>query len=389
MTGNPDTDAHALKRQSPHPRNDLAGLDFAAFSAWCAGVAGHHPRFHRASYRQVMDCGRWAPGELPLWREAEATSPGTIAALSAAAADMQRPLATSARETVDPQHGLTVKVLSRLHDDREVESVLIPMRRGSYHTICVSSQVGCKMGCTFCQTARMGLVRQLAAHEIVGQVLTVVAQTGIRPRNLVFMGMGEPLDNLDEVARAVAVLTDGNGLRMSASHITISTVGRVDQFPRLVALDLLRVNLAVSLTAGDDALRSRLMPVNRTWNLQALKHALLALPLPPGRRLLISYVLIAGLNDTPGHADSLIAWLSGLTALVNLIPLNPIPGYHEQASPAPAVADFRARLIAAGVAVRLRQTKGDAVMAACGQLGHARRPVTPRPDPGALTVESD
>jgi 23S rRNA (adenine2503-C2)-methyltransferase len=188
------------------------------------------------------------------------------------------------------------------------------------------------------------------------------------------MGMGEPLDNLEAVAGAVAVLTDSCGLRLAARHITISTVGRVDQFPRLAALGLLRVNLAVSLSAPDDALRSRLMPVNRSWDLSALKQALLALPLPRTRRLLISYVLIAGVNDSPAQADALATWLSGLRAQVNLIPLNPIPGSHQRPAADAARELFRTRLLAAGVEVRLRATKGDGVMAACGQLGTARTP---------------
>jgi 23S rRNA (adenine2503-C2)-methyltransferase len=220
----------------------------------------------------------------------------------------------------------------------------------------------------------MGLVRQLGAHEIVGQVLAAAVHTGITPRNLVFMGMGEPLDNLDAVAAAVEVLTDTNGLRLAARHITISTVGRVDQFPRLAELGLLRVNLAVSLSAAEDVLRSSLMPVNRTWNLSTLRAALGGLALPRGRHLLISYVLIDGVNDSPAAAEALVRWLSGLPALVNLIPLNPIPGNAQRPAQPPAVAQFRQQLLAAGVPVRLRQTKGDGVMAACGQLGTARRP---------------
>jgi 23S rRNA (adenine2503-C2)-methyltransferase len=374
MPGNRDGNVDALKRQPAAPRADLAGMTFAAFSAWCQGLVGHHPRFHRAAYRQLMQGGRWAPVEVALWREAEATSPGTIAALGAAAAALQHPVVVAERAAADAEHGRTVKLQLRLHDGREVESVLIPMGRGAHHTVCVSTQVGCKMGCTFCHTARMGLVRQLATHEIVGQLLAVVGHTGITPRNLVFMGMGEPLDNLEAVAGAVAVLTDSCGLRLAARHITISTVGRVDQFPRLAALGLLRVNLAVSLSAPDDALRSRLMPVNRSWDLSALKQALLALPLPRTRRLLISYVLIAGINDSPAQADALATWLSGLRAMVNLIPLNPIPGSHQRPAADAARELFRARLLAAGVEVRLRATKGDGVMAACGQLGTARTP---------------
>ncbi len=372
MAGHGDGNDGELKRQPNPPRADLAGLTFAAFSAWCGTVVGHHPRFHRAAYRQLMQDGRWAPAEVALWREAEVTSPGTITALAAAASALQRPQLVGEHRADDPVHGPTVKLQLRLHDGREVESVLIPMGRGAHHTICVSTQVGCKMGCAFCQTGRMGLVRQLTAHEIVGQLLAVAGHTGIVPRNLVFMGMGEPLDNLEAVAEAVAVFSDHCGIGLAARHITISTVGRVDQFPRLAALGLLRVNLAVSLSAADDDLRSRLLPVNRTHNLAALKQGLLALPLPRARRLLISYVLIAGVNDDEAQADALAEWLNGLRAQVNLIPLNPVPGYDQQAASAAACERFRRRLRAAGIEVRLRATKGDAAMAACGQLGSAR-----------------
>jgi 23S rRNA (adenine2503-C2)-methyltransferase len=229
------------------------------------------------------------------------------------------------------------------------------------------------MGCTFCHTATMGLVRQLAAHEIVGQVLAVQARTGRRPRNVVFMGMGEPLDNLDAVAQAVRVLTDVCGLAIAFDHITVSTVGRVDGLARLPALGLDRVNLAISLSAADDGLRSRLMPVNRVYDLACLRAALAAFPLRPGRRFLISYVLIAGTNDAPAQAAALAKWCAGLPVLVNLIPLNPIPGSCELASPPAGMAAFHAELRRAGVQVRQRRTKGDAVMAACGQLGDPRQ----------------
>jgi 23S rRNA (adenine2503-C2)-methyltransferase len=219
----------------------------------------------------------------------------------------------------------------------------------------------------------MGLVRSLRAHEIVGQVLAVARATGERPRNVVFMGMGEPLDNADEVARAVRVLTQREGLGIAPRHITVSTVGRVDGLARLRELGLDRVNLAVSLGAAEDALRSELMPVNRTAPLAELKRALLALRLPRARRILVSYVLIPGVNDADEHVARLVAWLEGLLALVNLIPFNPIPSRPWRAPTAAEVAAFRDRLDRARVPVRLRTTKGDAVMAACGQLGEAGR----------------
>ena len=369
-----------------HPRVDLAGLPFADFLAWARGLVGHGDRFHRALYRQVLTTGTFAPRSLAAWREAEAQRPGVIAILEAAAAPVQRPTVVRTRAGHDPQHGETIKLVIRLHDGLEAEAVLIPMRaavgQASHHTLCVSSQVGCKMGCAFCHTANMGLVRQLAPHEIVGQYLATVAHTGIVPRNVVFMGMGEPLDNLDAVAQAVAVFTARPGLGLADRHVTISTVGRVDGLARLPALGLSRVNLAVSLTAADDELRSRLMPINRTADLATLKRALLAYPLPADRRLLIGYVLLAGVNDRVVDAERLIAWLAGLRSMVNLIPFNDYAGSAFRRPDDDAILAFRAHLTAAGVHVRLRLTKGDDCMAACGQLGNPglrqRRPAAAR-----------
>ncbi len=349
-------------------RADLLGLTFAEFVGWSRGLVGHADHFHRALYRQLIADGQWQPEQEPRWRDEAAAS--ALPILIAAAAIEQTPTVVSQREAHDPQQGATIKVGLRLHDGAVVEAVLIPMRGGGRHTVCVSSQVGCKMGCSFCHTAKMGLIRSLSAHEIVGQVLAVARHTGVRPRNVVFMGMGEPLDNLDEVAQAVRVLTEVNGFGLGAGHITISTVGRVDGLARWAELGLERVNLAVSLTAADNELRSELMPVNRSADLATLKRALLALPLAKDGRILFSYVLIPGVNDGAAHAAAFLAWLDGLPAMVNLIPFNPIPSRPAWRAPTDdEVFAFRDVLAAAGMSVRLRLTKGDAVMAACGQLG--------------------
>jgi 23S rRNA (adenine2503-C2)-methyltransferase len=352
---------------------DLLGLTFAEFSARVQAAVGHHPRFHRALYRQLMATGRCDPAAEPLWQEAERSCPGVIARLVAALGEVRLPTLVHERSAHDADLGTTRKLVCRLLDGREVEAVLIPMgggpQDGGHATVCVSSQVGCKMGCRFCHTATMGLIRNLSAGEIVAQVLLAMQAGGVRPRNVVFMGMGEPLDNLDAVAQAVRVLTDVVGLALAQRHITISTVGRVDQLARFGALGLTRINLAVSLTAADDALRSELMPVNRVHDLAALKAALLAHPLGRDRRILVSYVLMAGVNDADAQIARLAEWCHGLRALVNLIPFNPIPSRPEQPSAPERIAAIRERLLAAGVPVRLRRTKGDEVMAACGQLG--------------------
>jgi 23S rRNA (adenine2503-C2)-methyltransferase len=363
-------------------RSDLCGLTFAEFAAWSRALVGHEDRCHRAVYRQLVASGRFAPRGLPEWQGA---SGDAIDRLEGAALAAQVPAISAERTAAHPSAGATTKLLVRLHDGHEVESVLIPRRQGAHHTVCVSSQVGCRMGCSFCHTARMGLVRSLSAHEIVGQVvaagLAAHARGAPPPRNVVFMGMGEPLDNLDAVAQAVRVLTDVNGFGLAHRHITISTVGRVDGLARWRDAGLERVNLAVSLTAADDALRSELMPVNRTTDLAALKRALAAIPLAGDRHILVSYVLIPGVNDGAEHAERFLAWLSGLRALVNLIPYNPIPGRAWRAPTADETAAFAHRLHPR-VPVRIRATLGDAVMAACGQLGdpaaRGRRSIAPR-----------
>ena len=355
-------------------RADLCGLDLPAFSRWLKQEVGHSARFHRASYRQVMHQGRWAPMELAPWQEAAATSSDLPDRLAALATPDQAPTISTSRQADDPEHGTTTKVLVRLQDGREAETVHIPMAKGGHHTVCVSSQVGCRMGCTFCHTATMGLVRSLAAHEIIGQVVAITRHAGVAPRNVVFMGMGEPLDNLDAVATAVRILTDPAAFSLAYEHITISTVGRADVLPRLVELGLHKVNLAVSLTVAEDGLRSELMPVNRVHPLAALKTALSAIPLAKGRRLLVSCVVIPGVTDTPALLTALVEWCRGLPVLVNLIPFNPIPSRPAWRAPiADEVQAVRTALDRAGIPVRLRTTKGDAVMAACGQLGDGRR----------------
>lgn len=355
------------------PRTDLLGLDLPTFTAWSRDLVGHADRFHYELYRRMMIDGRFAPDEAPLWREAERASPGICARLQAHAERDQVPPITDTLQAHDDEQGTTSKILCRLADGNAVEAVLIPMHAGGHHTVCVSSQVGCKMGCSFCHTAKMGLIRSLTAHEIVAQVVAVRRATGCRPRNVVFMGMGEPLDNIDAVVQAVRVLTGPAGPSLAHRHITVSTVGRVDVLARWSELGLDHINLAVSLTAADDAVRSELMPVNRLHPLADLKRVLMAIPIPTGRRILISCVVIPGVTDSPAQIRDLITWLHGLPVLVNVIPYNPIPSRDWRGPTMTEITAVVAVLEAAGVAVRLRLTKGDAVMAACGQLGACRK----------------
>jgi 23S rRNA (adenine2503-C2)-methyltransferase len=277
------------------------------------------------------------------------------------------------------QEGETTKLLFRLADDQAIESVLVPMAH--YTTICVSSQVGCRMGCAFCQTGKMGLVRQLTTAEIVAQVYWAKQAARAPVRNVVFMGMGEPLDNFANLARALAVLSDQRGLDIAPKHITVSTVGLGDGIARLANLDQPLLNLAVSLGAPNNELRNRLMPVNHSTPLADLQAILAAYPLHPKRALLISYILIPHVNDTERCADELAGFVAPLRAKVNLIPLNPCPDTPYQPPERRAVDRFRDWLVDRGVFVRRRTPKGQAIMAACGQLG-ARIPPGPPQDKG-------
>lgn len=237
-------------------------------------------------------------------------------------------------------------------------------------TLCVSTQFGCAMGCVFCASGQAGLHRGLGAAEVVYQVL--VARRYLRPeeelRNLVFMGMGEPLHHYDETARAIRLLTHPEGGAMSPRRITVSTVGLVPGIRRLGEDFGGKVGLAISLHAPDDETRSRILPMNRRYPLQELMAALRAYPLPPRRRITIEYTLIAGVNDSDEHARALARLLRPLRVKINLIPMNPIEASDLRAPEPRRVAEFRELLVSAGYSCFVRTRRGDDVSAACGQL---------------------
>jgi 23S rRNA (adenine2503-C2)-methyltransferase len=277
--------------------------------------------------------------------------------------------------------GETVKWLWALHDGTRVETVL--MHYDERSTVCVSSQAGCAMGCGFCATGQAGFDRQLTTGEIVEQVVRAARRArddGHRLSNVVFMGMGEPLANYDATWAAVERFHADLGL--SARHLTVSTVGIVPGIRRLAA-EALPVNLAVSLHAADDALRDELVPINRRYPLSMLMDACAGYLQAKGRRLSFEWALIDGVNDRDRDADLLVARARSLplAAHVNLIPLNPTPGYAVLGSPMRRVRAFRDRLRAGGVNATIRQTRGTEIDAACGQLraAHAAsEPVTLR-----------
>jgi len=235
-------------------------------------------------------------------------------------------------------------------------------------TVCVSSQAGCAMACSFCATGQLGFDRNLSTGEIVEQVVrarAVAAASGRRLGNVVFMGMGEPLANADRVWAAVHVLHDELGI--SARHLTISTVGVVPGITRLASADL-PVNLAVSLHAATDELRNRLVPLGRRYPLGSLVEACEHYVEATRRRLSLEWALIAGTNDTPEQAEALAPLARRLRAHVNLIPLNPTPGYPATGSSPAAVHAFRDRLVDLGVNTTVRRNRGTDIDAACGQL---------------------
>ena len=235
---------------------------------------------------------------------------------------------------------------------------------GGRRTVCVSSQAGCGLGCTFCATGQMGLIRNLEPFEIVAQVLWA-GETfgGERPTNVVFMGMGEPLANYDAVLAAIRSIHEDVGI--SARRIVVSTVGLVPQMERLAGEDL-PLTLALSLHAPDDATRTPLVPINERWPVARVLAAAKEFRRSHGRRVSIEYALIAGTNDRDDQADALARLLKGSDIHVNLIPLNPTPGFGVPAST--RVEEFEARLRRGGVNATVRDTRGREIDAACGQL---------------------
>ncbi len=261
-----------------------------------------------------------------------------------------------------------LKFLLRYQDGVESESVLIPMQAGN--TLCISTQIGCKMGCVFCETGRMGLLRHLSAKEIIVQVFYARILLKHPVRNLVFMGMGEPLDNYEEVMKAVAVLTDSAGLGFGPSHITISTSGLVDAIYRLIDEADPALNLAVSVNASNDSLRNRIMPVNKKWNMAQLKEAMAAYCQHPRRQIFIEYVLLKGMNDTLEHAQELADYLQGLKVKVNVIPYNHQSNSRFSTPTLNELNEFVNYMRSRGYQTLVRNPKGIQIMAACGQLGN-------------------
>jgi len=264
--------------------------------------------------------------------------------------------------TVEVGSDGTRKYLFTLEDSEAVESVLIPDE--GRNTLCISSQVGCAMACEFCLTGTFRLTRNLTTAEIVNQVCAVRKDAEIR--NIVFMGMGEPLHNLDNVVSAIRILLDGNGLQFSNRRVTVSTSGLVPEMAELGRR--VTVNLAVSLNATTDELRDRIMPVNRRYPLKELLAACREFPLPSRRKITFEYVMIGGLNDSLEDARRLLRLTSDIPNKVNLIPFNEHEGCGFKSPTRAAIDAFHKYLIDRNVTVITRDSRGGDISAACGQL---------------------
>ena len=271
---------------------------------------------------------------------------------------------TVARKQISKLDG-TIKYLWRLRDGNCVESVVMQYHHGN--TVCISSEVGCPMGCKFCASTIGGLVRRLEPSELVDQVLYSQLDSGLEISNIVLMGIGEPLDNFENVMRFLELINAPEGMHIGMRHISLSTCGLVDKIERLAERNL-QLTLSVSLHSPDDASRSKIMPVNRRWPVDTLLAACRAYFEKTGRRISFEYTMISGVSDSPEQAELLAKKLAGMGAHVNMIPLNNVTESGLHASSPQAIRRFQTILEQHGITATLRRTLGSDIDASCGQL---------------------
>jgi 23S rRNA (adenine2503-C2)-methyltransferase len=346
--------APASKANASTPRRrNIRSLTLGDLAEWCA--AREFP-----AYRASQLAG-WLYNRPPCDVAEMHNLPAAIKAALEEDFDTSRPSQALLSQSNDG----TKKLLVGLADQRVVESVVIP--RDLRITLCVSSQVGCALDCSYCATARLGLVRNLEPFEIVGQVM--MAREIAKPEpltNYVFMGMGEPLANYDRLVRSLEIMTSPWGLGISPRRITVSTVGLVPQLERLVKET--DVHIAISLGSGIDEVRDTLMPINRRYPLEELIGACRRLELPRRKRITFEYTLLAGVNDDLAAADAVVAQLRGLPVKLNLIPFNEWEGSPYRRPDDERVLAFQERVLAAGIHTTVRASRGRDIAAACGQL---------------------
>ena len=374
LPGIATVDAAALAPGAALPPPGLSGLAPVALAGW---LAERGEPAYRA--RQVNEA---VFGGTVTSIEGMATLPAGLRHELASAFRFDTLVETDVRTT---DGGLTEKALHTLADGSLIESVLMhyPARRGARerHTLCISSQAGCAVGCPFCATGELGFGRDLQTAEIVDQVRHAsrrLISTGRRLTNIVFMGMGEPLLNLDRVLAAIEALNDPRRFGLGARHITVSTSGVVPGIRRLTALGP-QFTLAVSLHAARDPLRDVLVPLNRRWPVAEVIAAARDHARATGRRISYEVTMIAGVNDTDADARAMADLLRGDHAHVNLIPMNPVAHTPWTASPMPVIEGFAATLEAAGIQTTIRRNRGQEVGAACGQLAAERAGEPPAP----------
>lgn len=272
------------------------------------------------------------------------------------------------QKTVDSKEGETTKFLWELSDGKLVESVLI--RSGDRRTVCVSSQVGCPARCAFCASGKEGLLRNLEPAEIVEQVYLIdryLKEKGERVSHIVYMGMGEPLENYDNVKKSISILIHPQGLNISQRRITVSTVGVVENIKRL-AEEEFTVNLVLSLHAPNQHIRKKIIPYARKYALEDILAAMVAFSKTTKRDITYEYTLLSGINDAKEHAEELVKLLGKQQCTVNLIPYNPVQGLRLQRPEKENIEEFRDVLVSSGINTTWRYTKGKDIAAACGQL---------------------
>ncbi len=268
-------------------------------------------------------------------------------------------------ETFQKSKDGTIKYLLKLSDGNKIESVLMQYKYG--YTVCVSNQVGCKMGCNFCASAKIGYIRDLTPAEIIGQILEIEKKENVKVSNIVFMGIGEPFDNYDNVLKAIRIINDPKGLNIGARHISISTCGLVDKILRF-SEENIQCNLCISLHSSRDDVRSGMMPVNKKYNILEIMNACKKYIEKTNRRITFEYALVDGVNDSKEDAIHLAKLLRGMLCHVNLIPINKIKDGKYEKSTAERIMAFRDTLNEKGIVATIRRELGSDISAACGQL---------------------
>ena len=337
------------------PQRDLAELERSELEALVSDRG--YPRFHAAQiFRWIYRRGLTDPGDMT-------DIPRELRAALACDFAIGAPEVERRAQSVDG----TEKFLLRLADGRHIEAVFIPDTPSM--TFCLSTQVGCAMACAFCLTGRMGLVRNLTAGEIAGQVRVLAGELNMREKgfNIVLMGMGEPLHNYDATMKAIRILSDGQGFAIPPRRITLSTVGLLPQLERL-AHEPIMPNLAISLHAPTNLQRGELVPINRKYGVAEIISACQRFPLRKRSRITFEYVLLSGVNDRPDHARRLADLVAGVKSKVNLIPLNAAAGIPFERPSDGAVDKFAKILADRGITVSVRKSRGRDIRAACGQL---------------------